>query len=1076
MSSLTIYKASAGSGKTFTLAVEYIKFLISDPTSYRNILAVTFTNKATEEMKSRIIAQLYGISHHLPDSQPYLEKIVEDTKWDADMVRTMSALALNQLIHNYDYFHVETIDTFFQSVLRNLAKELDLSANLRIELNDVQIEEQAVDMMIEELNRKSPLFSWLIRFIMDNINENKGWNVVRSVKSFGKLIFNDEYRQNSQELNKRLTQKGFIDKYTKELLEIRDSLNEPLHEIKEKFYEIMSENRLQPDCFRNGSRGIGNYFSKFCDEKLEDKTFMAQTIDKCLHDEEQWVKKSDPRHDEIIMLVGDRLMPLLKQAEELRRKAQYNIMSVNSTLQNIKNLRLLNDIERKVRESNTEANRFLLSDTQHLLNMMISDTDSPFIFEKIGTRLKHIMIDEFQDTSTIQWKNFLVLLDECISTCQNEKDVNNLIVGDVKQSIYRWRSGDWQLLNDIDKYFPGKALDPRELRTNYRSAKNIITFNNAFFDIATANEVESERKIDEEKSQKIQTAYSDVRQQIKKEDTTGLVRIKLLSAEDYDARMLQEIENTIDVLLNNGVSQSAIAILLRTNKYIPVIAEYFMQKRPEINLVSDEAFRLDSSMVLNTLVAALRLLCDPSDRVTKACLIKNYQRYVLRKDFSDNDLFNQEDVDHYLPTDYINNMGELTKMPLNDLTEKLVSIFHLDEIGDESAYLCGFFDFLASYIKDMSSDIRGFINEWDDNIHGKKIQTDEVEGIQLISIHKSKGLEFDNVIMPYCDWKKEMFNDNYIWCHPTVEPYNAIPLLPINYSPKLADSIYAADYRHEHMQNTMDNLNLLYVAFTRAGKNLFVFGKRNASQSRSMLIQNSLKSLSEQLVGATLTGLDSKENDISFEYGDFLGEKKKEEKQSENVFLKKDKEQEIKVESNDIPIVFRQSNKSKDFVADIEGGEEAEADSYVKTGNILHLLFSQIHTTADIPSVLDQFEADGLLSGDGINRQEIERMLNEYMSTNAMVADWFSPHWTLYNECEILRIDEKTGNMVSKRPDRVMKDNGKVVVVDFKFGKKRKSYQAQVKEYMTLINKMGYTDITGYIWYVKEKEIEEISL
>ena len=195
MSSLTVYKASAGSGKTFTLAVAYIKLLVANPASYRNILAVTFTNKATEEMKTRILSQLYGISRGLAESDDYLKKIALETQMAEDDIRKAASAALSLLIHNYDYFHVETIDTFFQSVLRNLARELDLSANLRVELNDTAVENQAVDLMIEELDRKSPLFSWIVRFIMENIDKNNSWNIIGSVKDFGRMIFNDQYRE-----------------------------------------------------------------------------------------------------------------------------------------------------------------------------------------------------------------------------------------------------------------------------------------------------------------------------------------------------------------------------------------------------------------------------------------------------------------------------------------------------------------------------------------------------------------------------------------------------------------------------------------------------------------------------------------------------------------------------------------------------------------------------------------------------------------------------------------------------------------------------------------------------------------
>ena len=319
-----------------------------------------------------------------------------------------------------------------------------------------------------------------------------------------------------------------------------------------------------------------------------------------------------------------------------------------------------------------------------------------------------------------------------------------------------------------------------------------------------------------------------------------------------------------------------------------------------------------------------------------------------------------------------------------------------------------------------------------------------------MSIHASKGLEFDNVIVPFCDWRLEMFTDSYIWGHPTKKPYDELPIIPVRYSPGLSDSVYAADYRNEHMQITMDNLNLLYVAFTRAGKNLFVIGKRDASTTRSALIQNCLGELSKKLAGVTLRGIEDKECDIEFEYGEFMKSKSATvladdetviiESEPENVFLRKGGQKDVNIVSNEIPVVFRQSNKSKDFIKEnsdesMEDDLQSRTPSYVKTGNVLHLVFSNIHTANDIDSVLDRFESEGILYGENLDRKEIQRKLNECLTSNEMVADWFSGRWTLYNECSILSIDKITGALETRRPDRVMRDGDEIVVVDFKFGK-----------------------------------------
>ena len=410
---LTVYKASAGSGKTFTLAIEYIKLLIENPTQYKNILAVTFTNKATEEMKHRILSQLYGIAHQLPDSEIYIKRVVDDMGITRQTAAARAQTALTLLIHDYSQFRIMTIDTFFQGILRNLARELDLTANLRIGLNDGQVEEQAVDQLLEQLTHSDRMLGWIISYIEQKMSDDKSWNVIGQIKQFGKTIFSDNYKKKSRLLNERLQQDGLFEDYVESLQAVRAR-----------------------------------------------KKTMTKTLEKCLQSADEWVAKSSKEREIILPLVNDVLLPLLQQAE-LERPRQWKLLvSAEQTLRHLNQLRLLSSIEQKVRQLNNEANRFLLSDTQGLLNQLIDNTDSPFIFEKTGSQLTHIMIDEFQDTSTVQWENFKILLEETMSHSDEggktieereagsgERTIRNLIVGDVKQSIYRWRSGDWRLLN-----------------------------------------------------------------------------------------------------------------------------------------------------------------------------------------------------------------------------------------------------------------------------------------------------------------------------------------------------------------------------------------------------------------------------------------------------------------------------------------------------------------------------------------------------------------------------------------------------------------------------------------------------
>ena len=294
---LTVYKASAGSGKTFTLATEYIKLLIANPQSYRSILAVTFTNKATEEMKMRILSQLYGIWKQLPDSQSYMEKITNELKITDSIAAKRAGTALSYLIHNYSYFRVETIDTFFQSVLRNLARELDLTANLRLELNDDQVEQQAVDELIESLEPNSEILRWIMSYIRDNIEDDKSWNVIGKIKDFGRNIFKDVYKSNSKSLNTALNRKDFFTEYTAKLHKIKNQSMEHLQQYVASFFDVLDENGLSIDDFSYGTSGVCGYFQKLKDGILDDDKLLTKRVLDAMEGAETWVKKQERRPD-----------------------------------------------------------------------------------------------------------------------------------------------------------------------------------------------------------------------------------------------------------------------------------------------------------------------------------------------------------------------------------------------------------------------------------------------------------------------------------------------------------------------------------------------------------------------------------------------------------------------------------------------------------------------------------------------------------------------------------------------------------------------------------------------------------
>ena len=1088
---LTVYKASAGSGKTFTLASEYITLVVKNPQDYKKILAVTFTNKATQEMKTRILSQLYGIAHKLPDSQAYYEQVSEKTGFPEQTIRENAAEALSLLTHHYNEFRVQTIDAFFQSVLRNLARELNLTANLRIDLNDEQVEAQAVDELINSLEEGEEVLSWIRDYIDKNIEDDKGWNVIGQIKDFGKNIFKDFYKEHKAELDNRFREESFFDDFITDLRKRHAHTLKNLNDqAKQMLQKIREANVDDPSLFNNKSRGIYPYIVKLAKGTPSDND-APNYVNTCIENATKWPAGScsADKKATIIELASASLCNDLKLLEKYRIEGWKEYQSCNLVLKHLSQLRLLHAISEAVDEINKDTNRFMLSNTQSLLSTLMKDSDTPFVFEKMGAYLKHIMIDEFQDTSTIQWNNFRKLLDNCMAQIES----HNLIVGDVKQSIYRWRQGDWKLLNNIEHNFSKEQIKIEPLDTNYRSEENIIRFNNAFFTqavVQTVKELESDKI--KGASQLIE-AYKEIEQKPRKDNGKGCVRIKLfrydkaISAE-YKENILNELIDNVRQLLEHGYKQKDIAILARSKTVIPDIVDKFQSEfGTDVSLVSDEAFQLDASLAVNVIIAALRLLTHPDDKLTESKLVKLYQQQVMQTDKDNNALFvdgGNIELKSFLPSGYVDKFESLLRLSLVDLVDEIYSLFNLGSLEGQSAYVCTFYDTLNEYLRDHPADIDDFIEEWEDTLSSNTIQSDEVDGIRLITIHKSKGLEYDNVLIPFCDWELEKTNGNTIWCpgDNKEKPYGDLPLIPIDFSKKMIGTVFEDDYKEEHLQNTVDNMNLLYVAFTRAGKNLFITGKKaskstftklqngNTAIDRSQIIQLVIDDLANELDGATLDDAGDKEP-ISFEFGTLTDCEKrvKQEKSTENPFELTPKTHKLKIETFPHPVSFRQSNKSHDFING-EDIDPSDTNRYIKVGNILHQLFSTILTEADIEPRLKELEQEGVIYNDEVTSRELQNKIANALK-NEKVKDWFSSRWKLFNECTILDYDKESGDIYEHRPDRVMTDGKEIIVVDFKFGKPREEYHEQVQRYMSLLMRMGYEKVSGYIWYVVRNEI-----
>lgn len=1064
---LMVYRASAGSGKTFTLAITYIKLLIQNPNSYRNILAVTFTNKATEEMKMRILGQLYGISKGLPDSRFYLSRIEKDLQLSEAVIREKAGIALKNLIHHYHFFNVQTIDAFFQSVLRNLARELDLSPNLRVGLNDLQVEQLAVDEFVEELQVGSEPLKWIFNYLKENLEEEKSWNVVGQLKNFGVNIFKDIYKKHSKALQQLVNNPQQFDQIAQVLKHIYDRKGKELETLSQSVCNQFDQLKLDPATdFKYGKSGIGGYFIKLQRKEYNAGKLLTNRVKAVFEEKEGWFSPKTLDASPHLKDLEPTLNHLLHNTEQQRKILYRDWATSKLMLLHLSKMRLLSSIEHKVHQINRDTNRFMLSNTQTVLSGMINESDAPFIFEKIGTRISHIMIDEFQDTAVVQWDNFKVLLKECMSL----KDTTNLIVGDVKQSIYRWRSGDWRLLNNITAHFKDQESLVREqsMQVNYRSNRRIVMFNNAFFTCAVQQEADNLSKKEIKQSRILVDAYKDVAQEIpSNKPDIGFVSITILEDDDKKQEQLRLVKDQLQSLLSQQIQPKDIAILVRGNNDIALLADYLTKNLPDVSIVSDEAFRLAASSAVNFIVDALYVLHNPEDILHKASLVKAYQ---LQQHLQERDGITQciraDLLDQSLPDDFVGEQRKkLITMPLLDLIETICNLFEVYHDSSQSAYICTFYDKVVELLNDSSLDLGGLLSAWEEDLKNISIQSNEVEGVRLLTIHKSKGLEYEHVIVPFCDWGLEN-PTSILWCEPQEDPYCRVPLIPVRFSGStLVGTIFENDYQEEVLQNRVDNLNLLYVAFTRACTGLYVYGKYQSS-GRSHLIQQCLSDVAKNLGSAVYT--EEGKHGCTFTYGqeDWKHDTGAKQKVSENVFLQDPTSIDVTITSSQTPISFVQSNQSRDFV-----GSQSVSDTqeYLMLGKIYHYILSKIQTADEIESVLNRLEQEGIVT-EQKQRKKIVDLFTSGMK-HPQVAEWFTADWKIHNECAILIVDKDGGNVVERRPDRVISNQDKIVVIDFKFGKRHEEHQEQVKNYIRLLQQMYDRPVEGYLWYVYRNQV-----
>lgn len=1089
---LLVYSASAGSGKTYTLALKYIAMAVATDRAndFTNILAVTFTNMATAEMKDRILKQLDNLARGGTDKD-FLENLIKETQISKDVLVRRAKGVLAAIMHDYDHFRVETIDSFFQTLLTNLAHELKLPRGFKVDLDDKAVVSQSVDRMLLGVGNEAnaDLTSMIISVLERHIDDDKGWNIAKELKRFAQSnLFRGEYMAHDEEIEEVTSDSKYMGR-------LHHALRSYIRDFDEKLEDCIA--RIEPEVeavagVKSKATNIRTYEKNLRKHDFSEPAKIIVTM------AGNWdaVFNKDCKEKEALRGHAQRISDILKEMEYLRETYASSVYNCELTLKNLDRLSLSGAISREITRYTTEHETFLLARTPELFNRMVKGNDASFVFEKYGTTFKHIMIDEFQDTSRMQWNNFKTLLLE--NMAQGDE---SMLVGDIKQSIYRWRGGDWNILFDIKKEFDQADVLPKV--ENFRSLPVIVRFNNAFFVKASTyidkrhwevpgdwicHETKLMPVLPEEvdNSNIIQQIYKDVEQTPRcGEEGTGYVRIVMNDKDTTAEETIEDLyEQAVNLHVEHGVPYGEMLILVRRNSETQTIIDYITEKDPAFPITSAEAFMLKSSLMVTTLINALKFLSDKTDTLAMALLREGL--HAIYDKIEDKELRNfYLDMIDGICTTLSDDAQRATmqQMPLYELCLHLMMMMHYEEaemLGElkQSAYIFNFLDALVSYINDHSSDIKDFISFWDDVLSERSIAVNVEDAVRVMTIHKAKGLEGHTVFIPFADFLLENSqHDKIIWCAPQQNMTNdtnvnelvgRLPLVPVNDLKKMEESAYSTFYENEHRQQRVDSLNTLYVAFTRAKCNLFIWSKRPKIGGRSAfnLIDAFVNNLQPSDEKTTTPGVVC--------YGNIVGAKGTKEAKDEQ----DTKEISVSISHNDLSgVKFFQSSKALDFLADSE--REIEGDTpelqhqrrtryFMNKGTLYHQVFSLIERKEDVPGVIEKMRAEGLLATKK-QADEILTFVTTALQQEKEVAKWFDGTYELYNEHNILIRSDGHAKMF--RPDRVMVAADHAVVVDYKFGSEKEEYKDQVEMYANNLAKLLNKPVKGYLWYVSKKVI-----